>query len=108
MKASTPQHKAKHNNIVKSIKTIQLPIMSGMEIPYVAPIRSLGNCLNTLDLLKSSKERLRTPAFDMSSYHVEPHGVSRLHAERDVYKESTDTPRMATQQTTVTIKLGNR
>jgi len=57
--------------------------------------------------LEILQKKVENTGIQLSSHHVEPHGVSRLHVESDVCKGSTDTPQMATQKTTVTIKLGN-
>jgi hypothetical protein len=73
---------------------------SDMEIAYVAPSNwSLGDRMN-MQILKTNplQQRLRTRvSTGRPICPVEPYGVSRLHAERDAYKGSPDTPRMATQ-----------
>jgi len=68
---------------------------SDVEIVYVASSNwSLGDCMN-IQILKTNplQQRLRTlVSTGRQICSVEPYGVSRLHAERDVCKGSTDTP----------------
>lgn len=80
---------------------------SDMEIPYVAPIWSLGNRLNTPDPSSNPPRKVENTGTSILPYPVAgPYGVSRLHAESDVCKGSTDTPQAAMQQATVTVELG--
>lgn len=85
---------------------------SGMEITGVAPENVAKYCNwvfwgsfeHSGPLTKSSK-RGWEHRYECLVVWQTAHDASWLHAERDVCKGSTDTPKMAIQQTTATIKL---